>query len=223
MTRRLLIVFDLDGTLVESVQDLAESASELVVALGGRPLAVDEVGAMVGEGASLLVQRALSAAGVDPQTPGALERFLAIYDNRLLNHTRPYPGMRDALTRVSRRARLAVLTNKPVEPSRRILDGLALAELFDEVIGGDGPWPRKPNPAGLRALAARVGNLPTMLVGDTPFDAETAAAAGFAFGWARYGFGAGRFREHPPATSYVVDRPSDLVEVVDRFARGSRR
>lgn len=219
MTRPTLLVFDLDGTLVDSVQDLAESASELVVSLGGRPLEVDQVGQMVGEGATLLVRRALSAAGLDADTPGALDEFLRIYDRRLLNHTRPYEGVREALALASLRARLAVLTNKPLKPARRVLEGLGLAEFFHDVIGGDGPYPRKPDPAGLRALMTGCGLRPTLMLGDTPFDAATAAAAGCAFGWARYGFGRPRFSEDPPDTPYILDRPSDLAGVLDRFER----
>jgi phosphoglycolate phosphatase len=217
VTQALLLVFDLDGTLIDSVKDLAEAASELVVTLGGQPLDVTEVGGMVGDGAAMLVRRALSAAGLDADTPDALDRFLDIYDRHLLNHTRPYPGVREALMLASRRARLAVLTNKPLNPARRILEGLALVECFDEVIGGDGPLPRKPDPSGLRALMARTGNRPTLMVGDSPIDAATAAAAGCAFGWARYGFGVTRFEDNPPETTYILDRPTDLAPVLDRF------
>ena len=85
------IVFDLDGTLVDSARDLAAAASELVEGLGGPPLDVATVVPMVGDGAPILVERALTYAGLDPETPGALERFLAIYDRRLLEHTRPVP------------------------------------------------------------------------------------------------------------------------------------
>jgi phosphoglycolate phosphatase len=115
---KLHIAFDLDGTLVDSVGDLAASASELVSALGGRSLSQDEVALMVGEGAGLLVRRALAAAGLDPDTPGALPRFLEIYDRRLLDTTVAYDGVTEMLLMASRRARLSVVTNKP-EAARR--------------------------------------------------------------------------------------------------------
>ena len=118
----MLVVFDLDGTLIDSAADLAASASELVTSLGGRPLAVAEVTMMVGDGAAVLVRRALEAGGADPSTPGALARFLEIYDRRLLDHTVAYPGIREALPIVARRARMAVLTNKPLAPAQRILE-----------------------------------------------------------------------------------------------------
>jgi phosphoglycolate phosphatase len=113
----LTLVFDLDGTLVDSVRDLAASASEMATSFGGRALRDDEVAMMVGDGAAVLVKRALSAAGLDPETPGALARFLEIYDRRLLDTTVAYDGTVDTLLLASRHARLTVLTNKPLVPS----------------------------------------------------------------------------------------------------------
>lgn len=214
MTPALELVFDLDGTLVDSVGDLATSASALVTRLGGRALSLEEVGMMVGDGAGELVRRALAAAGLDPETPGALAQFLEIYDAHLLDSTRAYPGIVEALELVSRRARLTVLTNKPQAPSERLLDALGLAGYFARVIGGDGPYGRKPDPAGLRALAA--GSRPVMLVGDSPVDYQTAVNAGAVFGWARYGFGARKFAV-PPDTPYVLDDAAGLMPVLDRF------
>lgn len=215
MTRaRLLVAFDLDGTLIDSVHDLCTAASELAVSLGGRPLALDEVTLMVGDGAAMLVRRALDAAGVDPDTPDALQRFLAIYDTRLLDTTVPYEGVPGMLAIAARRARLAVLTNKPLAHSRRILDGLGLTPWFEQIVGGDSDCGRKPDPAGLRSLATGAEHV--VLVGDSTIDWATTRAAGCPFVWARYGFGAARF-ERAPDTPYVLDRPSDLVGVLDRL------
>jgi phosphoglycolate phosphatase len=208
------IAFDLDGTLIDSVGDLATSASELVTVLGGRPLAADEVVLMVGEGAGILVRKALAAAGLDPDTPGALARFLDIYDRHLFDTTAAYTGVPEMLQLASRRARLSVLTNKPLAPSRRILEGLGLLSFFETVIGGDSELGRKPDPAGLRAAASDADHV--VLVGDSPIDWRTAAAAGCDFVWARYGFGAARF-DQAPATPYVMDRPADLAAVLDRL------
>ncbi len=215
--QRSLVVFDLDGTLVDSARDLADSANELVVAFGGPPLETDAVASMVGDGAAILVRRALAAAGLDADPRMALERFLEIYDRRLLSHTVAYPGMREALSLASRRARFSVLTNKPERHTLRLLEHLRLHEFFDEVIGGDAEYPRKPDPAGLRALMSRAPGLPTLFVGDSPVDADTAEAAGCAFAFARYGFGAIRFGADLPSTSFVLDHPRDLAWVLDRF------
>ena len=168
---RRLIAFDLDGTLVDSRRDLAESANQLITDLGGVPLPEDAIGWMVGEGAALLVRRALTAAGIGDVPGGpsaALTRFLEAYDSRLLNHTRAYDGVADAMLVARRHAHVAVLTNKPAGASERILAGLGLRGLFDDVVGGDGPLPRKPDPAALLALMERAGATAsnTLLVGD---------------------------------------------------------
>jgi len=211
----MLIVFDLDGTLVDSVADLAGAVAELVTSLGGRAVSQEEVGLMIGEGAGVLVRRALLSGGVDPDTPGALPQFLRIYDRRLLETTTAYGGVEEALLMASRRSRLAVLTNKPQAPSERILDGLRLRGYFEAILGGDGPHGRKPDSAGLRSLARGAEAL--MLVGDSPIDWQTSVAAGCAFAWARYGFGAARFEGTPPVTPFVLERPADLAAVLDRF------
>ena len=213
MTR--LFVFDLDGTLVDSLRDLADSANELLVSCGGVPLDATAVARMVGEGAATLVSRVFAAAAVQ-QPADALSRFLAIYDTRLLNHTRPYEGMAETLQALSARASLAVLTNKPLAASRRILDGLQLSAFFDAdaVIGGDGSLPRKPDPAGLQQLCGRANVAPsdTLFVGDSLIDWQTARNAGTAICLARYGFG---FREFPRdllnGRERLIDRPADLL------------
>ena len=212
-----LIVFDLDGTLIDSRRDITESANMLLVACGARPLDQHAIGRMVGDGAAALVARAFAAAGVG-QPPDALDRFLAIYDGRLLTYTRPYSGIPDVLGELGTRASLAVLTNKPLDATRRILDGLDLARHFpdDAVIGGDGPFPRKPDPAGLQHLAARVGAAAadTVLVGDSAIDWRTARNAATIFCLARYGFGFEGFPigELGPE-ALVVDEPAELVRV----------
>jgi phosphoglycolate phosphatase len=215
LRREVEVVFDLDGTLIDSVGDLAAAASELARSYGGRALDREEVAKMVGDGASLLVRRALTAAGVDAGAPDALERFLRIYDRRLLETTVPYRGVPEMLSMAARRARLTVLTNKPIAPSMRILDALGLSPYFEAVIGGDGPEGRKPDPAGLHALVRGSANV--LLVGDSPIDWQTAQAAGCSLAWARYGFGAVRFDGGPPDTPYVLDAPADLSAVLDRF------
>jgi phosphoglycolate phosphatase len=187
-----LFVFDLDGTLVDSRRDIADAANQLLVSYGAAAMSEEDIGRMVGDGAATLVLRALKAAGID-RPPDALERFLAIYDERLLNHTKPYDGVPEVLGALGRDAHLAVLTNKPIAATRRILDGLALSRYFppEAVIGGDGPFPRKPDPASLLHLVAQAAATPqdTMMVGDSAIDWRTAHAAGTAVCLARYGFG----------------------------------
>ena len=214
-----LIAFDLDGTLIDSRRDLAESANQLIEELGGQPLTEEQIGGMVGEGAALLVRRALRAAGRGAREH-ALDRFLEIYDERLLNHTRVYDGVADVVRQVRGRARLTVLTNKPTKPTERILEGLGLRGAFDEVIGGDGPYPRKPDPAGLNAMmtAANAAAGGTLLVGDSAIDLETAKRGGVSCCLVSYGFGFRRelLQQQGPGV-HVASNATELRHAIDAF------
>ncbi|HEY3886725.1 MAG TPA: HAD hydrolase-like protein, partial [Vicinamibacterales bacterium] len=108
MNSTAFVAFDLDGTLIDSRRDLADSANALIVERGGAPLDVESVTRMVGEGAGVLVRRALAAAGLSADDPAALPRFLELYNERLLVHTRPYDGIPDALDAIGAHATLAV-------------------------------------------------------------------------------------------------------------------
>jgi phosphoglycolate phosphatase len=215
-----LVVFDLDGTLVDSSQDLAEAINALLADLGATALSLDVVVSLVGEGAALLVRRALERAGLDPDTPNALQQFLAHYDVRLLDTTRPYPGMVDTVTAIRARHRVAVLTNKPERPTRQILKGLGLDGLFSDVIGGDSVHGRKPDPAGLLDLVARAGVTPaeTLLVGDSPVDLATARRAGTHICLARYGFGYRFASDEFRGDELFIDEPEGLSAIIDGLA-----
>ncbi len=218
---RRLIVFDLDGTLIDSRADLADAANALIVERGGRPLAEAAVGRMVGEGAAQLVRRALAAAAL-PLDERSVARFLELYDERLLRRTRPYPGVPAALEALAPRYLMAVLTNKPVAPARRLLDALELSPFIASAIGGDGPFARKPDPAGMLRLiedhhssAAR-----TVLVGDSRIDFDTARAAGTAICLARYGFGyegfpTGQLRGDEGLVDTPAQIPATIEELLD--------
>lgn len=216
MTR--LVVFDLDGTLIDSRRDLTDATNAMLVEHGAAPLQEDEVARMVGEGAAVLVRRALAAAGLPPEMPGALERFLEHYDARLTVHTRPYDGVPETLSALrARDLRLAVLTNKPGRAATAILDALELSPWLSRVVGGDTPAGRKPDPAGLLGVIASEGASPasTWLVGDSPVDLETARRAGTGICLARYGFGFlfddAAFR----GDEWIIDDPRDLIALVD--------
>lgn len=217
LERFRLIVFDLDGTLVDSRRDIADAANALLVSCGAQAFPEERIGAMVGDGAATLVARAFKASGVE-RPPDALERYLALYETRLLNHTRPYDGIPDVLDALGRRAALAVLTNKPLAATRRILDGLDLARYFPAaaVFGGDGPCPRKPDPEGLRQLVSSVNvdAASTLMVGDSVVDWRTARAAATGVCLARYGFGFGTVpvAELSP-DEHVIDAPWQLLEL----------
>jgi phosphoglycolate phosphatase len=214
-----LIAFDLDGTLIDSHRDLAESANQLIVELGGTPVPEDAIGGMVGEGAAVLVKRALDAAGLE-HAPSAVSRFLEIYDTRLVNHTRVYDGIVDALQLARGHARLGVLTNKPLGPTKKLLDAFAIGDLFESVIGGDGPYPRKPSPKGLLAMMALTGATRdrTLMVGDSGIDYETAQRASVRCCIVSYGFGFRTFsRNRVQDGNSVVDDAVGLSEAIQRF------
>lgn len=213
-----LVVFDLDGTLVDSRRDLAESANAVLQEFGCAPQPEQAVGRMVGEGAAALVARAFAAAGC-PQPPEALSRFLAVYNSRLLKFTRPYPGVAELLANLQPRVTLAVLTNKPLAATRVILDELGLARYFlTRVVGGDGPFPRKPDPAGLLHLIADAGVSPdrAVLVGDSIVDWRTARAAGAHACMARYGFGFEGFpmTELDAEKENAIDTPDSFLSIL---------
>lgn len=215
-----LIAFDLDGTLIDSRRDLADSANDLILELGGSPLPEEAIGRMVGEGATVLVQRALAAAGL-PHPADAVTRFLAIYDTRLLNHTRPYDGVVDAVRVARRHARVVLLTNKPGRPSEAILAGLGLRDLFEVVIGGDSAYARKPDPQALFALMGEAGASPdtTLMVGDSPIDHETALRAGVRCCLCAFGYGFLNFpRERLTGSELIAESPSDLARCIEVFA-----
>ena len=213
-----LIAFDLDGTLIDSRRDLADSANQLIEEFGGQPLTEEQIGGMVGEGAGLLVRRAMRAAGRGERAR-ALERFLEIYDERLLNHTRLYDGIGDVVRQARAHARLTVLTNKPIGPTERILAALGLRDAFDEVVGGDGPHPRKPDPTALNAMMTSAGATArdTLLVGDSAIDLETARRAGVTCCLAAYGFGfRPELRTEAPDVR-VVDDARELLRAIGEF------
>jgi len=216
-----LIVFDLDGTLVDSRRDLAESTNEMLATYGAPEFSIDVVARMVGEGAKKLVERALAAAGLDPNERDALDRFRAIYDRRLLVHTKPYAGIPDVVRSLAEAHDLAVLTNKPEAPSWRLLEAFGIAGVFARVIGGDSGPARKPDPAGLQALMDDLGtaSTATWLVGDSMIDVETARRAGVRMCVALYGFGQLRGELELDSREVTVRTPKEIPSAISAPAR----
>ena len=214
-----LVVFDLDGTLIDSRRDLADSTNQMLESFGRPALDVEAVAGMVGEGARLLVARALAASALDVPVDEALDRFRAIYDRRLLQHTRLYAGVAEAVAAAAARSSLAVLTNKPERPSRRLVEAFGLDAMFQWILGGDSRFPRKPDPAGMLHLvdAARVTIDRTLLIGDSFIDVETGRRAGVKVCGAAYGFGAGPDGRGLAGAAWVVRTPGDIIPVLDQW------
>ena len=207
------VVFDLDGTLVDSRLDLAAAVNATRQRLGLPALEVAAVAAMVGEGARTLLRRALPERIDGEGFDAALALFLDLYYDHCLDATVAYRGIDEALAELQALYPLAVLTNKPERHSRRILEGLGLAGRFRQLIGGDTLAVRKPDPAGLRRIAADWGAdaADLLLVGDSLIDAETARAAGTPLAWVSWGFGSAVQLAGAGASFWRVDSPAELL------------
>jgi phosphoglycolate phosphatase len=196
-----LIVFDLDGTLVDSSRDLANAVNAALKRIdpAAPELALDVVRSFIGSGARNLVSRSLAHAGVALPPNEALPVFLEEYTRRLTEHTRFYPGVEDTLDRLSAHP-MAVLTNKPGDMSRQILDALGAGARFFRVYGGGDLPSRKPDPDGLLRLMAEAMATPrtTVMVGDSAIDVRTGRAAGARTVGVRYGFDPESLVTEPP-------------------------
>jgi phosphoglycolate phosphatase len=207
-----LLVFDLDGTLVDSSRDLASALNATLERLspGTPPLPLETVVAFVGEGARRLIERSLLRAGLDRPVEEVLATYLECYRDRLLDTTRLYPGIREALDALDGRP-LAVLTNKPGDMSRTILEGLGVAQRFAGIWGaGDVPQ-RKPDPGGLLRILEDLHRTPaeTWMVGDSATDVGAGRAAGVRVAGVTWGFHPDALRAAGP--DVLLGEPGQLV------------
>ncbi|OYU19619.1 MAG: phosphoglycolate phosphatase [Rhodobacteraceae bacterium PARR1] len=177
------VIFDLDGTLVDSAADIHAAVNLLLTEEGHPGLTRAQVTAMVGAGVGVLLDRVIAATGLNPAgRDRLLTRFMLIYEQGSANLTQPYPGVSAALADLSRAGlTLGLCTNKPLRPTLAILTALGWQDHFASVICGDSLPTRKPDPAMLHACVAGVGGGPVLFVGDSEVDAETAHAAGVGF------------------------------------------
>jgi len=208
-----LLVFDLDGTLVDSQRDLADAVNATRAWMGLEPLPQVTVAQYVGNGAPVLVQRALPDAGKEDWSRG-LKYFLEYYRDHMLDSTVLYPGVREALDQLhAERIPLAVLTNKPIRFTLQMLDGLGIDLHFFRVYGGNSFPEKKPDPAGLNALVTESGadRARTIMVGDSAVDVDTARNAGVQACGVRWGFQPETFVSSPP--DFLI---SDLRELIGR-------
>ncbi|MBV9743681.1 MAG: HAD-IA family hydrolase [Acidobacteriia bacterium] len=212
-----LLIFDLDGTLIDSKLDIASSVNAARAHLGLDPLEVPLVLTYVGHGAPVLVRKALGARATEDAVAEALQFFLEHYREHALDTTRLYPGVAESLERLHAAGkRLAVLTNKPVAVSRTILAGLCVSRFFFQIYGGNSFSAKKPDPAGVEKLMseAGIGRAGTMIVGDSAVDVETARNSGVRACGVTYGFSHEGFDRNPP--DLLIDRMEDLADWVLR-------
>ncbi|WP_138468949.1 phosphoglycolate phosphatase [Poseidonocella sp. HB161398] len=177
------VLFDLDGTLIDSAPDLHSAACRMLAAEGQEPLPFATIRSFIGNGVAKLVERIIGATGLDmADHPRLVEAFMDHYGAHSTELTRPYPGVADALARFRMMGYgLGVVTNKPEAPARAILAELGLAGFFPVVIGGDSFPERKPDPTGLLSAAETLKATATVFVGDSEVDAETAGRADLPF------------------------------------------
>lgn len=204
-----LLVFDLDGTLVDSKEDIANAVNVALESFDLPPLPNPVIYSYVGDGASALIRRALPTEKAD-LLPEVLDRFLAYYQRHLLDTTRAYPGVVEALRKWAGIYRMAVLTNKGVAMTQEILSGLSLDGYFFEVRGGDSFGTKKPDPEGLLHILREAGvdAQEAIMVGDSRNDVLAGKAAGALTCGVTYGLGASGFADHSP--DFTVDRFPDL-------------
>jgi phosphoglycolate phosphatase len=193
------LIFDLDGTLIDSKVDLANSVNAMLQNMGRAPLPAETIYGYVGHVAAVFVRRAIGEAATDAEAEAALAFFLAYYRQHMLDNTVTYPGVREGLAQLKHH-RMAVLTNKPVRISDAILEGLGLAHYFDFVYGGNSFETKKPDPLGANILLRdwKAAANEAMLVGDSSVDVRTARNAGIWACGVSYGIDPDGLRAHPP-------------------------
>ncbi len=208
------LVFDLDGTLIDSKLDLALSIDATLKHMGRASLPHQTIYGYVGNGAAVLVRRALGDTVTDAEAEEGHRYFLAYYREHMLDNTVAYPGVREALELLEKHP-MAVLTNKPVRFSERILEGLGIARYFRYVYGGNSFETKKPDPEGMNILLRDLSVAPreAMIVGDSEVDVRTARNAGTWACGVSYGLGLEGMREHPP--DLMLDNLADLAAHLD--------
>jgi phosphoglycolate phosphatase len=210
------LIFDLDGTLIDSKRDLIHSVNAMLAEMGRARLDEETISGYIGHGAPLLVSRALGSTAKEEELRRALQFFLAYYEEHKMDSTYAYPGIPEALAKLSRKkVPMAVLTNKPVKISVRILESLGLASYFRVIYGGNSFETKKPDPLGANKILSEFGAPPreTMIVGDSEVDVQTARNAGTIAVAVNYGFGVHDRAQHP--ADIYLDKLSDLIALVD--------
>jgi phosphoglycolate phosphatase len=214
-----LVIFDLDGTLIDSRLDLVHSVNAALRHIGRADLPDEVIASYVGDGAPILIQRALGGEAIDDAVVRqGLQFFLSYYREHKLDHTTVYSGMRESLGAIQRGSngtprKMAVLSNKPVGPSRAIVEALGLGPFFVQVYGGNSFATKKPDPEGARQLLDEIGVRPeeAAIIGDSHVDVETGRNAGLWTVGVSYGFAPHSLRGQPP--DVLVDTPHELAEV----------
>ncbi len=210
-----LLIFDLDGTLIDSKQDLANSVNATRVHMGRDPIDDEVVSSWVGNGAPVLIRRAMDAEAPEADVERALAYFLAYYRDHMLDNTVLYPGIRSGLDELRDAGlKMAVLTNKPVRFSQTLVAGLGIDAHFFQVYGGNSFEQKKPDPIGIETLCKEAGAAAgrTLMIGDSPVDIRTARNAGVRCCGVSWGLQPDSLRLEQP--DVLVDRMDQLTRYV---------
>src|ERR1700746_3187985 len=215
------LLFDLDGTLIDSKRDLVQSVNATLRQMGRAELPEDLVASYVGSGAPILISRALGGATCEEEQHRALRFFLAHYDAHKLDSTKEYPGVRETLEQL-RPLPMAVLSNKPVNISVRILQGLGLARFFRAIYGGDSFATKKPDPLGANTILSELGIAAAQaaMVGDSEVDVQTARNVGMISAIVNFGFGTHDRTAHP--ADIYLDHMEELAPLIRNGAPFTR-
>jgi phosphoglycolate phosphatase len=222
-----LLVFDLDGTLVDSKVDLANAINHMLRHYGRPELPVGIIAGYIGDGANMLVQRSLGGLQDENFLRQAYDIFVKFYREHALDHTHVYPGVMEALraicTAANGRLQMAVLSNKPVRPSEFIVKGLGMDDLFVRVYGGNSFETKKPDPLGALTLLRETSTLPAeaVMIGDSQNDVLTARNAGMWSIGVTYGFSPDTLQAHPP--DVLIDSPQELATALGYAEQRSGR
>jgi phosphoglycolate phosphatase len=214
-----LLIFDLDGTLIDSREDLANSINAMLIHFGKKELPHEVIASYIGDGAPMLVRRSLGDPDDENFVQDAVLYFMSWYREHKLDNTYVYEGVKEALnaiqsSRDGKPLKMAVLSNKPVGPSRAIVEALGLGPYFFQVYGGNSFHTKKPDPAGVQALLEEAGAVAedTIIIGDSDIDVLTARNSGIFSVGVTYGLAPHTLEEAPP--DVLIDKPHELALVL---------
>jgi phosphoglycolate phosphatase len=210
-----MIIFDLDGTLVDSSVDLTNALNYAIEPYGLEKLTIQRTIGLVGEGVTRLIEKLLQQQGATDLTDAVLRSFLAYYSEHLTDFTIPYPGVRETLEMLGK-YRKAVISNKREDLSRRVLENLELARYFDFIWGSDSASEKKPSPVPVLEMLKKASCRPdeALMVGDSNYDIEAGKAAGVRTVAVSYGF---RDRGFLQDADFIIDSMKELPSRVDFF------
>ncbi|MGO9014313.1 MAG: HAD family hydrolase [Dissulfurispiraceae bacterium] len=211
-----LIIFDLDGTLIDSSIDIANAINYAVEPYGVKPLMVQEVISLVGEGISRLMEKIIAKEGIEAERDFLTERFVYYYSAHLIDNTPVYPGVRETLSQLGA-FRKAVISNKRESLSVKILEQLGLSEYMDVIVGSDTLNERKPSPLPICHVLSTLGILPdaAIIVGDSNYDIEAGKSAGIKTVAVTYGY---RPLELLQEADFIINSMPELTDVLRRLS-----